>query len=274
MDINEKDYLVGKATDIRALALKMFKEIGKGHVGGAMSISDLLAVLYFKRLNIRPEEPRWADRDRVVLSKGHAGPALYAALALRGFFPVEECLTLNQPGTNLPSHCDMNRTIGIDMTAGSLAQGFSASVGIALACRLDKRDSKVYAIIGDGESQEGQIWEAAMYAGNQKLSNLIAFCDNNGMQIDGTTNEINSIEPIADKWTAFKWNVITCCGHDVEAIDAAIAAAHTETERPTMIILNTVKGKGANFCEGTVASHSTTVNQEQLDSALAALGRN
>ena len=137
MDINEKDYLVGKATDIRALALKMFKEIGKGHVGGAMSISDLLAVLYFKRLNIRPEEPRWADRDRVVLSKGHAGPALYAALALRGFFPVEECLTLNQPGTNLPSHCDMNRTIGIDMTAGSLAQGFSASVGIALACRLD-----------------------------------------------------------------------------------------------------------------------------------------
>ncbi|MDD6262877.1 MAG: transketolase [Clostridiales bacterium] len=273
MDITEKEYLAGKATDIRALALKMFKEIGKGHVGGAMSISDLLSVLYFKQLNIRPEEPRWADRDRVVLSKGHAGPALYAALALRGFFPVEECLTLNQPGTNLPSHCDMNRTIGIDMTAGSLAQGFSASVGIALACRLDKRTNKVFAIIGDGESQEGQIWEAAMYAGNQKLSNLIAFCDNNGMQIDGTTNEINSIEPIADKWRAFNWNVITCCGHDVEEISSAIDAAKAETGRPTMIIMNTVKGKGANFCEGQVSSHSTAVTQEQLDSALAALGR-
>ncbi|MBQ5973167.1 MAG: transketolase [Oscillospiraceae bacterium] len=274
MDISEKEYLSGKATDIRALSLRMFKEIGKGHVGGAMSISDLLAVLYFKRLNIRPEEPRWADRDRLVLSKGHAGPALYAALALRGYFPVEECLTLNQPGTNLPSHCDMNRTVGVDMTAGSLAQGFSASVGMALACRLDGRPNKVYAIIGDGESQEGQIWEAAMFAGNRRLSNLIAFTDNNGMQIDGTTDEINSVEPLADKWRAFNWNVVTCCGHDVEDLDRAIEEACAETERPTMILMKTVKGKGANFCEGQVSSHSTTVSQEQLDGALAALGRN
>lgn len=271
MDKNEALALKRKANEIRALALEMFAAIGKGHVGGAMSICDLLSVLYFKKLNINPEDPKWEDRDRVVLSKGHAGPALYAALALRGYFPKEECLTLNQPGTNLPSHCDMKRTKGIDMTAGSLAQGFSASVGIALACRLDKRNNRVYAIVGDGESQEGQIWEAAMFAGNRKLSNLIAFCDNNKMQIDGMTDDINSIEPIADKWRAFKWNVISCDGHDIEAIDDAINKAYEENERPTMIILDTVKGKGANFCEGTVASHSTAVNAELLASAVAAL---
>ncbi len=271
MDKQERQYLEEKAKEIRKLSLRSFAAIGKGHVGGAMSISDLLSVLYFKHANIRPEEPRWPDRDRIVLSKGHAGPALYAALALRGYFPEEECLTLNQPGTNLPSHCDMNKTIGVDMTAGSLAQGFSAAVGMALACRLDKRDNYVYAIIGDGESQEGQIWEAGMYAANQKLANLIAFCDNNGMQIDGTTAEINCVEPIADKWRAFRWNVIECDGHDVESIDAAIVAAKQEKERPTMIIMKTIKGKGAVFCEGTVASHSTNVTKELLDQALAAL---
>lgn len=273
MDRNEAAALREKADDIRALALKMFKEIGKGHVGGAMSICDLLAVLYFKRLKINPAAPGWEDRDRVVLSKGHAGPALYAALALRGYFPVEECLTLNQPGTNLPSHCDMRKTIGIDMTAGSLGQGFSASVGMALACRLDKRNNRVYAIIGDGECQEGQIWEAGMFAGNRKLSNLIAFCDNNGMQIDGTTREINDVEPIADKWRAFKWNVLECDGHDVESIDDAIEKALSETERPTMIVMKTIKGKGANFCEGLVSSHSTNVSAEQLECALKALNR-
>ena len=262
------------ATQIRIGVVEEMRARGFGHIGGSLSVCDVLSVLYEGVMRYDPKDPKWPDRDKLVVSKGHAGPAVYATLALKGFFPYDMLATLNQPGTNLPSHCDMNKTIGIDMTAGSLAQGFSAAIGMALACRLDKRSNRIYTIIGDGESQEGQIWEAAMYAGNQKLSNLIAFCDNNGMQIDGTTNEINSIEPIADKWTAFKWNVITCCGHDVEAIDAAIAAAHAETERPTMIILNTVKGKGANFCEGTVASHSTTVNQEQLDSALAALGRN
>ncbi len=273
MDRKESAALREKADDIRALALKMFKEIGKGHVGGSMSICDLLSVLYFKRMNINPADPKWEDRDRLVLSKGHAGPALYATLALRGYFPVEECLTLNQPGTNLPSHCDMRKTIGVDMTAGSLAQGFSASVGMALACRLDKRPNRVYVIIGDGESQEGQIWEAAMYAGNRKLSNLIAFCDNNGMQIDGTIADINDVQPIADKWRAFKWNVIECDGHDIDAIDDAITKAQAETERPSMIVMKTIKGKGANFCEGLVASHSTSVNAEQLECALKALNR-
>ena len=274
MDKNEALMLREKADDIRALALKMFQKIGKGHVGGAMSISDLLSVLYFKRMNVNPAEPKWADRDRLVLSKGHAGPALYATLALRGFFPVEECMTLNQPGTNLPSHCDMNKTIGIDMTAGSLAQGFSAAIGMALACRLDKKSNRIYTIIGDGESQEGQIWEAAMYAGHRKLSNITAFCDNNGMQIDGMTSDINTIEPVADKWRAFNWNVLECDGHDVESIDAAIAKSYEETERPTMIVMKTIKGKGANFCEGTVASHSTNVTAELLEGALAALNRN
>jgi transketolase len=273
LDRKESAALREKADDIRALALKMFKEIGKGHVGGSMSICDLLSVLYFKRMNINPADPKWEDRDRLVLSKGHAGPALYATLALRGYFPVEECLTLNQPGTNLPSHCDMRKTIGVDMTAGSLAQGFSASVGMALACRLDKRPNRVYVIIGDGESQEGQIWEAAMYAGNRKLSNLIAFCDNNGMQIDGTIADINDVQPIADKWRAFKWNVIECDGHDIDAIDDAITKAQAETERPSMIVMKTIKGKGANFCEGLVASHSTSVNAEQLECALKALNR-
>lgn len=273
MDHNEAVLLQNRADDIRALALKMFQKIGKGHVGGAMSIADVLSVLYFKQMNIDPANPQWADRDRLVLSKGHAGPALYAALALRGYFPAEECLTLNQPGTNLPSHCDMRRTIGIDMTAGSLAQGFSAAVGMALACQLDRKTNRIYTIIGDGESQEGQIWEAAMLAGNRKLSNITAFCDNNGMQIDGYTNDINSIEPIADKWRAFKWNVIECCGHDVASLDAAIELSKAETERPTMIVMKTIKGKGANFCENTVASHSTAVSAEQLESALAALKR-
>ena len=273
MDKNEALMLQEKANDVRALALKMFNRIGKGHVGGAMSISDVLSVLYFKRMRIDPANPKWADRDRLVLSKGHAGPALYATLALRGFFPVEECMTLNQPGTHLPSHCDMRKTPGIDMTAGSLAQGFSAAIGMALACKLDKKDNRIYTIIGDGESQEGQIWEAAMLAGNRKLSNITAFCDNNHMQIDGMTDDINAVEPVADKWRAFKWNVINVDGHDVEALDAAIEASFAETEKPTMIVMQTIKGKGANFCEGTVASHSTAVSAEQLESALAALNR-
>lgn len=263
--------LAGKAREIRRLSLEMFATIGTGHVGGAMSIVDALAVLYFKEMKIRPEEPKWADRDRFILSKGHAGPSLYATLALRGYFDKAECYTLNQPGTNLPSHCDMRKTIGIDMTAGSLAQGFSASVGMALACRLDKRENRVFAIIGDGESQEGLIWEAAMFAGNRKLSNLIAFCDNNKMQIDGNTNDINSIEPIADKWAAFRWNVLQCDGHDVAAIYDAIQKAKECADKPSMIVMSTIKGKGASFAEGLVASHSMPVSKEDLAAALAQL---
>ena len=256
---------------IQMQTVKTIASLGVGHVGGSLSLADLLAVLYGAEMKYDPKNPQWDERDWFVFSKGHAGPALYAALALRGFFPEEMCLTLNQPGTMLPSHCDMKRTPGIDMTAGSLAQGFSASIGLALAGKLDAKDYYIYSIIGDGESQEGQIWEAAMLAGNRKLSNLIAFCDNNKMQIDGTTNDVNSIEPIADKWAAFKWNVINCDGHDVNAISEAIAAAKTCKDKPSMIILDTVKGKGLPFAEGLVSSHSMNVGADELEAGLAAL---
>ena len=261
--------LNAKAREIRILTLEMIGCAGKGHLGGALSIADLMALLYFKRVNVRPEEPRWEDRDRVVLSKGHSGPALYAALSLRGFFPREHCYTLNQNGTALPSHCDMRKTPGVDMTAGSLAQGFSAAVGMALAGKLDKKSYRVYTIVGDGESQEGQIWEAGMFAGNHGLDNLIAFTDNNGMQIDGTTDEINSLEPLDKKWEAFGWNVIKVDGHDIAAIDEAIDAAEATKGRPTMVILKTVKGKGVSFAEGKVSSHSMTYGPAEAAAEIA-----
>jgi len=258
-----------KAKEIRILTLEMIGHAGKGHLGGALSLADLLALLYFKRMNINPDDPKWADRDRMVLSKGHAGPAMYAALSLRGYFPKEVCYTLNQNGTTLPSHVDMLKVRGADMTAGSLAQGFSAAVGIALAGKIDKKDYRVYTVIGDGESQEGQIWEAAMFAGNHGLSNLIAFCDNNGMQIDGTTDEVNSLEPMDKKWEAFGWNVIKVSGHDIAAMDEAIDRALLVTNRPTMIILKTVKGKGVSFAEGKVSSHSMAYGMDEVAAEVA-----
>ena len=261
--------LASTAKEIRILSLEMIGHAGKGHLGGALSIADLLALLYFKRARIDPENPKWEDRDRVVLSKGHAGTALYAALSLRGFFPREICYTMNQNGTTLPSHVDMRKVPGADMTAGSLAQGFSAAVGMALAARLDKKEYKVYTIVGDGESQEGEIWEAAMLAGNRKLSNLIAFCDNNGMQIDGLTDEINSLEPMDKKWEAFNWDVIVVKdGNDVDEIDAAIIKAKATKGKPHMIILNTVKGKGVSFIENAApGNHSMSMPQDKCDVA-------
>ena len=261
--------LASTAKEIRILSLEMIGHAGKGHLGGALSIADLLALLYFKRARIDPENPKWEDRDRVVLSKGHAGTALYAALSLRGFFPREICYTMNQNGTTLPSHVDMRKVPGADMTAGSLAQGFSAAVGMALAARLDKKEYKVYTIVGDGESQEGEIWEAAMLAGNRKLSNLIAFCDNNGMQIDGLTDEINSLEPMDKKWEAFNWHVIRADGHDIADIDRAMDEAETVSGKPVMIILKTVKGKGVSFAEGKVSSHSMTYGVAEAEAEVA-----
>lgn len=256
------------AREIRVLTLEMMSTIGVGHVGGCMSIADVLAVLYFGKMRIDPKRPDWQERDRLVLSKGHAGPALYAALALKGYFPLEQCMTLNEPGTYLPSHCDCRRTVGVDMTAGSLGQGFSAAVGIAIAQKIDKTGARTYSIIGDGESQEGQIWEAAMLAGSRKLNNLIGFTDYNGMQIDGTVDEVNTIEPILDKWRSFNWNVYSVDGHDMEAISGAIDRAHEPGSKPTMIILNTIKGKGASFCEGKVTSHNMPVTHEDFEQAV------
>ena len=269
--LSEKEVraLASTAKEIRILSLEMIGHAGKGHLGGALSIADLLALLYFKRARIDPQNPKWEDRDRIVLSKGHAGTALYAALSLRGFFPREICYTMNQNGTTLPSHVDMRKVPGADMTAGSLAQGFSAAVGMALAARLDKKGHKVYTIIGDGESQEGQIWEAAMLAGNRKLSILVAVCDNNGMQIDGLTDEINSLEPMDKKWEAFNWHVIRANGHDIADIDRAMDEAEKITDKPVMIILKTVKGKGVSFAEGKVSSHSMTYGVAEAEAEVA-----
>jgi transketolase len=223
-------------------------------------------------MNINPDNPQMEGRDRFVLSKGHAGPALYAVLADRGYFDVSELDTLNRPETNLPSHCDMLRTRGVDMTAGSLGQGFSCAVGMAKASKIRKDNATIYAMIGDGESQEGQIWEAAMAAAQFKLNNLIAFTDNNGMQIDGNTNEIISIDPIDQKWKSFRWNVITVDGHNISEIYNAVMEAKKSTDKPTMIILNTIKGKGISFIEAVgYNNHSMPITEEQRIMALKEL---
>ncbi|MDR1518883.1 MAG: transketolase [Planctomycetota bacterium] len=260
-----------QARKTRILVLRMLNAIGAGHLGGSLSVVEVLTILYFQRMNLRPAEPRWPDRDRLVLSKGHAGPALYATLAYRGYFPVEECLTLNQPGTLLPSHCDMTRTIGIDMTAGSLGQGLSAAVGMALAGKLDRKDYRVYAVVGDGEAQEGQIWEALMYAAHRKLDNLTVFLDYNKLQIDGPVAEINGLEPLAAKTEAFGLFTQRIDGHDFAALDRALDAAGGTAGRPAMIILDTVKAKGACFAEGQLSSHHRAVSDDDLKAALAAL---
>jgi transketolase len=266
--------LKAKAKEIRRLTLKEFAALGVGHLGGSLSIIDVLVVLYYKHMRIDPANPKKAGRDRLILSKGHSGPALYAVLADLGYFDESLLMTLNQPHTLLPSHCDMNRTPGVDMTAGSLGQGFSCAVGIAKASKIMGDHARIYAIIGDGESQEGQIWEAGMFAANAKLNNLIAFTDNNHAQIDGFTKDINRIDPIDQKWKAFGWNVISVAdGNDTAQIDEAIQKAkQSQSKKPTMIILNTVKGKGVSFIEKIgFANHNMTFSKEQLELALKEL---
>ena len=259
--------------DIRCDIMTCIGHLGVGHVGGCLSIVELLAVLYFEEMNIDPAQPKLPGRDRLVCSKGHAGPAVYATLANRGYFDKKELLTLNQGGTHLPSHCDMNRTPGVDMTTGSLGQGFSCAVGVAVGSRIRRDGANIFAIIGDGESQEGQIWEAAMYAAHAKLDNLIAFTDLNGFQIDGSTDEVNSLGDIAAKWRAFGWHTQEIDGHDHAAICEAIEAARREPCKPHMILLHTVKGRGVGFIERLgAANHNTTLNAEQTEAALAELG--
>jgi len=270
--MEKRQFLEAQAKEIRKLTINSIATLGVGHVGGSLSIADILAVLYFDQLNIDPKNPKMPNRDRFVLSKGHGGPAVYSTLALKGYFPLELLDTLNQPNTDLPSHTDKNKTIGVDMTTGSLGQGFSASVGMATAAQLDQSPFKVFAIIGDGESQEGQIWEAAMFAGNRKLDHLIAFTDRNNMQIDGEVGDINDVNPLDKKWEAFKWFVQVVDGHDVIAIRDAILKARATVGKPSMIICNTIKGKGADFCEGTVGSHNLPVTKEMAKKAIERLG--
>ena len=264
MDMQKLEYLQSKALDIRKLTVEMIGRLGVGHIGGALSIVDLLSVLYYDIANVTPSDPKNPDRDRVVMSKGHAGPALYSVLADKGYFPLEEIKTLNQPGTNLPSHCDMNKTVGIDMTAGSLGQGLSCAIGMALAGKIDRKDYKVFCILGDGESQEGQVWEALMYAGNMKLDNLVIFIDNNGMQIDGMTSDINSIEPLDEKSKAFNLHTQRINGNDIEQIEKAINTALDTKDKCSLIVLDTVKGFGVDWVSGKgVGCHSMSISEEQ-----------
>lgn len=262
MEKEEMKELEEKAREIRKITIDTIGYLGVGHIGGALSIVDVLTILYYKYMDISCDEPRKKNRDKLVLSKGHAGPALYSVLADKGFFPKEWLHTLNAGDSQLPSHCDMNRTPGIDMTTGSLGQGISAAIGIALANRLDKIDKKIYLIIGDGESNEGQIWEGAMAAAHYKLNHLIAFTDNNKMQIDGYVRDVMNIEDIGAKWSAFGWYVQRVNGHDFEEMSFAIERAHKETARPSMIILDTIKGKGAFFAEGKLENHNMKVGYE------------
>ena len=258
--------------DIRCDLVTSIGHLGVGHIGGCLSIVEALAVLYFEAMNIDPSDPKKEGRDRFICSKGHAGPAVYATLANRGYFDRSKLLTLNQGGTDLPSHCDMLRTPGIDMTTGSLGQGFSCAVGIALASKLEGDGATIYTMIGDGESQEGQIWEAAMFAGSNGLSNLIGFTDYNKLQIDGTVAEVNDIAPLADKWTAFGWNVIDVeDGNDVEQVSAAVKKAmeFKADGKPTMIILNTLKGCGVSLVEKMgAANHNAPFGEDDAKRAV------
>jgi transketolase len=252
------------ATKIRIETIREIANIGRGHIGGTMSIAEVLAVLYDGVMRIDPTNPGWEERDWLVVSKGHAGPAVYAALALKGYFSMKELNTLNQPGTNLPSHCDRNKTIGIDMTTGSLGQGVSSAMGIALGNRLDGRDNYTYLIMGDGECQEGQVWEAALFAAQQQLGHLIAFIDNNQQQSDGYTRDICYMGDFVQKFIHFGWFSQNVDGHNVAQIYDAIIKAKQQNEKPAMIVLNTVKGKGCGFAEGKPNNHSMPITKEQM----------
>lgn len=271
MDRKEKWELQKFATQIRIETTKEVGIRGFGHLGGALSIVDALAVLYGKQMKYKPEDPKWADRDIMVCSKGHAGPAIYATLALKGFFPMDMLKTLNQPGTKLPSHCDRKLTPGVDMTTGSLGQGVSAAVGMALAQKMDKKDSRTYLFIGDGEANEGQVWEGALFAHQHKLDNLIAFIDDNGKQLDGYTKDVMDMGDIAAKYKAFGWNAVTIDGHDVEAIDQAIEDAKKVKGVPTAIVMKTVKGKGIKDLEDMLLNHHIRIDDTFTNKAVGEL---
>ena len=265
--------LIKFCKEVRKDIIRSISNFSSGHVGGSLSIVEILAVLYNKHMKINIKNPKMCGRDRLIVSKGHAGPAVYATLANMGFCDKSILSTLNKPGTNLPSHCDMNRTPGIDMTTGSLGQGFSCAVGVSLASKLKNDGATIYTIIGDGESQEGQIWEAAMFAHHHKLDNLIAFLDYNKFQIDGPVEDVCSISPVSDKWKSFGWYTIEVKnGNSCEEIDSAISEAKRLKGAPCMIIANTIKGYGVSWAEKAgINNHSMGVSQEQLEIALQEL---
>lgn len=266
-------FLEQKAKIMRRHVVESIGRAGSGHPGGSLSCVDILAALYFGDiLAVKPKEPLWPLRDRFVLSKGHAAPALYAALAERGFFPKEELLGLRRMGSMLQGHPDCRKTPGIDASTGSLGQGLSIAIGMALAARLDGHPYKAWALLGDGECQEGQVWEAAMSAAHYKLGNLVAILDHNKLQIDGPVAKVMSPEPLPDKWKAFGWDVIEADGHDMgELYEIFLKVKKRDTHQPTMIIAETVKGKGVSFMEGVVDWHGKAPSPEEVEKALCEL---
>ena len=259
------------ANEVRKSIVTAVHSAKAGHPGGSLSAADIFTYLYFEELNIDPKNPKMADRDRFVLSKGHTAPGLYAVLAERGFFPKEDLVTLRHTGSYLQGHPDMKHIPGVDMSSGSLGQGISAAVGMALSAKLSNESYRVYTLLGDGEIQEGQVWEAAMCAGFYKADNLIAFVDNNNLQIDGTIEEVNSPYPIDKKFEAFNFHVIKIDGNDFDQIDAAFKEAKTVKGQPTAIIAKTVKGKGVSFMENQVGWHGKAPNDEEYKVAMEEL---
>ena len=269
MDAMTKKELQIIATKIRMGIVDAVFHGKSGHPGGSLSIAEDLAYLYWKEMNVDPADPKKADRDRLVLSKGHAAPGLYSALANRGYFPVELLKTLRKTNSILQGHPDMKGTPGVDMSSGSLGQGISCAVGMALSAKLDNAAWRVYTILGDGEIEEGQVWEAAMYASAKKLDNLVVIVDNNGLQIDGSIEEVNSPYPIPEKFAAFGFHVIEIDGNDIEQIAAACEEARTVKGKPTAIVQKTVKGKGVSFMENQCSWHGAAPNAEQYAQAVA-----
>ena len=263
--------LMKMANEVRKGAITAVHSAKSGHPGGSLSAADIYTYLYFEEMNVDPKDPKKADRDRFVLSKGHTAPGYYATLANKGFFPVEDLTTLRKVGSYLQGHPDMKHIPGVDMSSGSLGQGISAAVGMAISAKLNDASYRVYTLLGDGEIQEGQVWEAAMLSGHRKLDNLVVIVDNNNLQIDGTVEEVNSPYPIDKKFEAFNFHVINIDGHDFDAIDAAFKEAREIKGQPTAIIAKTVKGKGVSFMENQVSWHGSAPNDEQYAVAMADL---
>lgn len=257
---------------VRIEILKMLSIAGSGHTGGSLSAADIVTVLYFSKMRHRPQEPAWKERDRFILSKGHAAPLLYAVLAMTGYFDISVLKTLRKLGSPLQGHPCSRLLPGVEISTGSLGQGLSVSNGIALGLRLDKLSSRVYCLLGDGEIQEGQVWEAAMTAAHYRLDNLCAIVDLNGLQIDGPVSQVKAIEPVSSKWLAFGWNVIEINGHNIEEILNSLDEAEKVKGKPTIIIAHTIKGKGVSFFEGKVEYHGIAPTQEELKEALKELG--
>lgn len=270
MDVTTKKQLQAAACKVRMGVIEGTFNAKSGHPGGSMSISDLLTYLYFAKMHVDPQNPDMPDRDRLVLSKGHCAPGLYSVLAQRGFFPYDELKSLRHIGALLQGHPCIHIP-GVDMSSGSLGQGISTACGMALAGKLDNAAFKVYTILGDGEIEEGQVWEAAMFAAHYKLDNLVAIVDNNGLQIDGPITEVCSPEPITDKFAAFGWHVITMDAHDFDSIEAAFNEAETIVGKPVAIIQKSTKGKGVSFMENQVGWHGKAPNKEEYDKAMAEL---